>query len=177
VHSSLDLGISCLVSGVLPRGGESLAQVSGSGGPAMEFSVVAWARSHGPLLGFAMAQPLNKLGASQTLDPDLGFPAGLIGRSAMGFPGMSFHFHSRRGGEEITLLMLWFAWPLVLQQGAEKQLPGVYSHRLFDSRCTRRPTGGHSHPIRRRRSVSADSSRTSSTSEPRCRFGGPFPPT
>jgi hypothetical protein len=48
----------------MPWGGESPAQVSGGGGLAMEFAVVAWAWSLWPLLGLAMAQPLNKLGVS-----------------------------------------------------------------------------------------------------------------
>jgi hypothetical protein len=51
VHSSLGLGVSCVVSGGMPWGGESPAQVSGGGGLAMEFEVVAWAWSLWPLLG------------------------------------------------------------------------------------------------------------------------------
>jgi hypothetical protein len=106
------------------QGGESLTQASGGGGLAMEFSMVAWAWSLGPLLGFAMAQPLNKLGGSQPLDPDLGFLAGFFCRSVVGLLVACLPPLARRGDEELKLLTLWFAWRVVLHLGSREAAPG-----------------------------------------------------
>jgi hypothetical protein len=105
-------------------GGESPAQVSGGGGLAMEFAVVAWAWSLWPLLGLAMAQPLNKLGGSQSLDLDLGFMAGFFCRSTVGWPVECLPSLARRGDEELKRRSLWFARRLSLHLGSREAAPG-----------------------------------------------------
>jgi hypothetical protein len=144
----------------VPRGGESPAQASCGGGPAMEFSVVAWAWSLGPLLRFAMAQPLNKVSGWS------------FRKISGGLYEFSLSLSSWWRREEAARALVRLD---VGSAAGEKQLPGVYSRCLCVSCCTRRPTGGRSHPLRRRRSVPARDSRSTSTSRPRCRFGGPFP--
>jgi hypothetical protein len=124
VHSSsLVIVVPCVGSGILPRGGGSPAPASGGGRPAMESSVVAWAWSLGPLLEFVMATPLNKLGAAQILDPDLGFLAGLC-RKAAGVSDASLHRLSHRGGEVMVSLVLWLAFVPVLQLGSTEAALG-----------------------------------------------------
>jgi hypothetical protein len=124
VHSSLGLDVSCVVSGGMPWGGESPAQVSSGGGLAMEFAVVAWAWSLWPLLGLAMVQPLNKLSGSQSLDLDLGFMVGFFCRSTIAWPVECLPSLARRGDEELKRRSLWFARRLSLHLGSREAAPG-----------------------------------------------------